>query len=390
MSLMLSPSIKISGWQCKMAEPISSYIIKIASRCNLNCDYCYEYNMGDNSWKSEPRVISESILNQSLLRIKEHAKINNLEHIHISLHGGEPLLVGYDHFKKITTLIKKNLSSYKLDIGTQTNAVLIDEPYLELFSKEKIYVGISLDGPPEYNDQHRFYHNQKGSGKDVERALFLLKDFPYFSGILSVIDINYDPLVVWDYMSQFNPPLIDFLLPHATWDKPPKGKKNLLDTDYAKWLIKIFDNWFNGNKKNISIRTFEEIIEYSVGGSGSLETLGLAPVNLLVISPSGGYEAVDTLKSIKPGAHVLGMNVKDHDINSVINHPKINFRQIGINALSDTCKKCNLVDTCGGGYLPHRYSLNKDFDNPSVYCNDIMELINHIHNSTRKKLKGFS
>ena len=29
----------------------------------------------------------------------------------------------------------------------------------------------------------------------------------------------------------------------------------------------------------------------------------------MVISTSGGYEAVDTLKSIKPGAHILGMNV---------------------------------------------------------------------------------
>ncbi len=32
-------------------EPINEFIIKISSRCNLNCSYCYEYNLGDDSWK---------------------------------------------------------------------------------------------------------------------------------------------------------------------------------------------------------------------------------------------------------------------------------------------------------------------------------------------------
>ena len=365
-----------------MSEPISSYIIKIASRCNLDCDYCYEYNMGDNSWKKEPKIISQKTLNIAVDRIHEHAKNNDLEYIHISLHGGEPLLVGYENLKNIIYIIKNKLSEYNVEIGTQSNAVLVDDLFLELLLKEKVSIGISLDGPPEYNDQHRFYHNKKGSGKDVEKALTLLKDFPYFSGILSVINIDYDPLKVWNYLSEFNPPLIDFLLPHATWDNTPYGKSNLYETKYADWLTKIFDSWFHGDKHNISIRTFEEIIEYSVGGSGSLETLGLAPVNLMVISTSGGYEGVDTLKSVKPGAHILGMDVVNHTIEDVLHHPKINFRQIGIKALSQTCKDCNLVETCGGGYLPHRYSNHNEFDNPSIYCEDLKVLINHIHNST--------
>mgnify|MGYP001467112021 CR=1 FL=1 len=81
-----------------------------------------------------------------------------------------------------------------IELGTQSNAILVDDLFLELFLKEQVYIGISLDGPPEYNDQHRYYHNKKGSGKDVVKALMLLKDFPYFSGILSVINIDYDPL----------------------------------------------------------------------------------------------------------------------------------------------------------------------------------------------------
>ena len=41
--------------------PISGYVIKVASRCNLNCSYCYEYNMGDSSWKKMPKYMEEEL-----------------------------------------------------------------------------------------------------------------------------------------------------------------------------------------------------------------------------------------------------------------------------------------------------------------------------------------
>ena len=77
MLLMPFKCIEKNGINRIMAEPIATYIIKIASRCNLDCDYCYEYNMGDESWKKEPATISEDVLNVAVDRIHNHAKIYN-------------------------------------------------------------------------------------------------------------------------------------------------------------------------------------------------------------------------------------------------------------------------------------------------------------------------
>ena len=104
MFLMQLNLIEKNGTKQIMLEPIATYIIKIASRCNLDCDYCYEYNMGDDSWRKEPSVISEDTLNIAVSRINEHAKANALKNINISLHGGEPLLVGYKRFEKIISI----------------------------------------------------------------------------------------------------------------------------------------------------------------------------------------------------------------------------------------------------------------------------------------------
>jgi uncharacterized protein len=358
--------------------PISGFVVKIASRCNLNCSYCYEYNMGDDSWKSMPKIMSIETMSKIMDRIKEHSLKHDFNNISISLHGGEPLLVGIDKFRDYINVIKNNLDGYRYTIGMQTNATLIDQEFLTYFEENDIYVGISYDGPPKVNDLNRYYHNGKGSSKDVEVALELLKDSKIFSGILTVIDVNTNPIDTWRYLAQFEPPIIDFLLPHANWDNPPlsHGENNYVK--YGDWMISIFDDWFNGYKSHIRIRFFEEILYRLFGQKGSLESLGTEEVGLITISSNGAYEQVDTMKSVYPGAQNIGLNIETNDLDEVLLHKGIKDRQTGKNGLCIKCQNCKVVNICGGGYYPHRYSKILDFDNPSVYCEDLYKLITHI------------
>ena len=73
---------------------LNTFIVKFASPCNLNCTYCYEYNTGDDSWKSKPKYFS--LENAILLnkRLKEYLVKTEHNYINIIGHGGEPLLMG--------------------------------------------------------------------------------------------------------------------------------------------------------------------------------------------------------------------------------------------------------------------------------------------------------
>ena len=56
------------------------------------------------------------------------------------------------------------------------------------------------------------------------RAIGLLRTGPFrdlYAGLLCTIDIANDPLAVYESLMDLQPPRIDFLLPHATWDHPP-------------------------------------------------------------------------------------------------------------------------------------------------------------------------
>lgn len=341
--------------------------------------------MGDSSWKRMPKYMTEEIFRKVLYRIKEHCDYHDFNNLDISLHGGEPLLVGHEKLSNYIDLIDEILPDYRVNIGIQSNGLLVDEKYLEILESRNISLGISLDGLPKDNDRYRYYHNGKGSGEDVSSKLKLLMESEVFGGILAVINIDSDPVQTWRYLASFNPPTIDFLLPHAHWDNSKLDNQRI--SEHGDWLIKIFNDWFSGYRQDIRIRFFEEIIYRVFGRPGSLESLGLEEISLVTVGLNGDYEQVDTMKSVFPGAHITQLNIEKNSLNEVLDHQSIAIRQSGISGVSDTCKDCKIVSICGGGYYPHRYSKKNAFNNPSVYCSALFKLITHIEAKVRENLK---
>ena len=72
--------------------------------CNLSCNYCYYLDKTRLFYKTSDAAMSEDLLDRL---IKEYIEINNNEQIVFDWHGGEPLLLGIDYFKKIVELQNK-------------------------------------------------------------------------------------------------------------------------------------------------------------------------------------------------------------------------------------------------------------------------------------------
>jgi radical SAM protein with 4Fe4S-binding SPASM domain len=171
--------------------------------------------------------------------------------------------------------------------------------------------------------------------------------------------------------------MIDFNLPDAHWDNPPPRHSHG-GLSYGDWLIAVFDESAAGEAYRHSIRMFDDIIGLSVGASKANEALGLAPVTLIVIESDGSIQGVDTLKTTYAGAPDLGLTVTDDTLDRALAAPAVADRQHGADPLAATCRTCDLLTVCGGGYLPHRFSTANGFANPSVYCTDLQQVIRHI------------
>jgi uncharacterized protein len=362
-------------------DPLTQFVLKVHSRCDLACDHCYVYEGPDQSWRGRPAAIPEAVARQAAIRIAEHAQARRLSAVQVILHGGEPLLARPPRLRQVISELQSALGGVcDLDLRIHTNGVLLDEQACDLFAEHGVKVGISLDGYRAANDLHRRYADGRSSHAKVIAAINLLRGSRYrhlYSGLLCTIDTRNDPLGVYESLVALDPPRIDFLLPHATWEHPPI-RNTAAEAEYADWLTIIFDRWL-ADGRPVRIRTFDSVISTLDGGSSLTEALGLGPASLAVIETDGSYEQADSLKTAYDGAPATGLNVFSHSLDQVAGHSGIAARQQGLAGLCQTCQRCPVVTSCGGGLYAHRYRAENGFDNPSAYCPDLLKMISHVH-----------
>jgi radical SAM/SPASM domain FxsB family protein len=355
------------------APPLRTFILKVVNRCNVDCDYCYVFSGPDQSWRTLPVRMGTDVARATARRITEL----RLDRVDVVLHGGEPLLAGPRHLGAVLQILRDEVNA-AVSFELQTNGVLIDREWLDLFERFGVRVGVSLDGPPTANDRHRRSHRGRSTADAAVHGIALLRSRPQlFAGILAVVDLRNDPVEVHDYLAALGPPVIDFNLPHATHDFPPY-RTDVDEPEYGRWLSRVYDAWLCADAYTHSIRILEDIVALSLGAQGAVESLGLVPSGIVVVESNGAIEDVDTLKSVAQGAAGLGLNVFEHTFDEAARHPAIGLRQAGAAALADECQRCPLVSVCGGGHLPHRHSAEHGYRNPSVYCQDLAYLIRHI------------
>ena len=382
------PALIHQGWR---PTPFREFIIKIHSRCDLSCDYCYMYEMADQSWRSQPRRISTEIAEAVAERIGEHARVHKLQDITLILHGGEPLLAGEQAIWSLVEATRKAVGpEVRVKVGIQTNGVGLTDSYLQLFSELEVRVGVSLDGGPVEHDRHRRFASGRGSHEAVVAGLRRLRQTQYrhlFSGLLCTVDVRNDPIATYEALIGFEPPMIDFLLPHGTWDTPPLGRTpNPRDTPYADWLITIFNRWYHDPCTRV--RFFDDIIRLILSGKSRGDAVGLAPSTMVVIETNGALEQADSLKATYEGATATGLHVTRDQFDAALMLPSMAARQIGVQALAAECRSCRIHQVCGGGQYGHRYRSGTGFANPSVYCPDLMRLIDHISEVVRADLSA--
>ncbi|WP_226967156.1 FxsB family cyclophane-forming radical SAM/SPASM peptide maturase [Streptomyces phaeolivaceus] len=396
--------------------PVSlrQFVLKVHSRCNLDCDYCYVYHSADTSWRAKPRVMEPAVAEQVARRIAEHAVTHRLPDVRIVLHGGEPLLLGAERLGELLGILGGGLAPAGVPVrfSAQTNGVLLTPDILDVLHRHRVGVSVSLDGTRAGHDRHRRFPKGEGSHGRVTEGLGRLgstEHRPLYAGLLCTIDLANDPVDTYEALLASRPPRIDLLLPHGTWDTPPPGLTDRRDrlpadppvdargmtalpgkTPYADWLRQVFDRWYDAPVRETGVRLFEELMAGVLGGSMRTESVGLAPATLAVIETDGSIEQSDSLKIAYEGAPETGLDVFRHTLDDVLDQPLIRQRQSGARGLGPVCGRCPLLTVCGGGLFAHRYASGSGFRNPSVYCADLAALTLHIRNRVRADLAGAS
>lgn len=327
------------------------------------------------------KSISDKLIQQSLRQDAGFA---------IVLHGGEPLLLGYDGLYQLISNLRSNLDEKRYPISIQTNGSLITTNLLNLFSDFRVSVSVSIDGPKVANDLGRIDLRGKSTFlKTVGGIEYLMshpdKDF-LFAGTLTVIQPSTSAINTYEFLKNIGSPNMDFLMQDGNHDKLPVGKESFYSTEYGDWISDLFQCYVK-DPSPVPIRFFDDIIRLLLGGVSTKEGHGIEPFGILIIETDGEIRKNDTLRSSFDGADLFinRWNISNTEIYSVLNSQEFSdYSKIQV-PISGTCSSCGYFSVCGGGMPLYRWSEKHGYNAPSVYCKDHIKIIDIIKEELKKE-----
>ncbi len=369
---------------------IDTVLIKVASRCNINCSYCYIYNMGDEGWLEMPNHISHETTLAVATALNELTRIQTRPFA-VVLHGGEPLLLGPQKLATVLSQLRKSVPQ-ECSFGLQTNGILITDEILDVCFDHMTTVSISIDGPKHIHDRGRVGHNGEGTFDKVLNGLSRLRNHPkssfLFSGLLAVIDPESDPREVYEFFKTLNPPSLDFLYRDGNYMRLPEGKAWLRSTEYGEWFSRLVSIYLF-DPQPLRIRFIDDLIRLILGGKATKDGVGLNDFGILVIDTDGSITKNDTLKSSFNGADRFATEWSVHggNLEHILNSDEFAEAHALQRPTSKICLACPELNVCGGGMALNRWCNTNGYDNPSVYCSDQLLLIRNIrdHIATLQK-----
>jgi uncharacterized protein len=361
-------------------DALRGVTFKVAARCNLNCSYCYVFNKGDTTWRQRPARMSREVFEAGIARLREACLRTGRDEVSVTLHGGEPTLIGADRARAFFDAARRGLEGVAdVRLAIQTNGTRLTGEWVALFGEYRVDVAVSMDGPPTVHDHHRVDHRGRGSHRAVLRGLDLLREGGVPFAVLSVVNFDADPLEVHEHFCGLGADQISYLMPHHTHDDIAEVHARYGSTPCLDWLSSVLHHWWDHGTLRTVVQPFASMARMVLGGPSDLDLFGGAPLGFCFVETDGDIEGLDVLKVCEDGFAGTAYNVLSDGFDAfaasggLLSETVFRGRR-----LPSGCTACAEAETCGGGYVPHRYLRGAGLDRPSVWCPDLLGLFGQL------------
>jgi uncharacterized protein len=365
------------AWRLDAPDSIEALqvVYKIAERCNINCTYCYYFNMGEVSALSRPAKASLEVTQMLAEWIAQGCGELSIPHAKLSFHGGEPTLVGAKAFneacRRFRTIIEPAAT---LSLSIQTNGVLLDERWIDAFIDHGVGVGVSIDGPQEANDRFRLDRRGRSTFSRIEDAIRRLVEAHEVGAPLpstiSVVHIGNDYRSVYRYLRSLGVMEMTFLLP----DRNADDVSFVTSGDAARYgscLFDIFSEWLLEDDPNVHVKFIDQLLAHFRPDTEPGQAFCRSrKSNQVVIARSDGTVAIDDtfIPALSWYADSPVYSTQQNTLREFLGDPIFREIEETTNELPNGCTDCRWRRVCRGGDFENRFSAGNGFDNPSVYC----------------------
>jgi uncharacterized protein len=162
-------------------EPaIAVVVVQPTPFCNINCSYCYL-----------PGRTNTAVMTQDTLRTLFEKVFGSGwadPQLTVIWHAGEPLVMPVSYYEEAFALIE-SMRPQEIQVrhSFQTNGILLSKAWCDLFRKWRVGVGVSVDGPRQFNDAHRVSRKGHSTFDKVVAGIRLLRSEQVPFHVISVL-----------------------------------------------------------------------------------------------------------------------------------------------------------------------------------------------------------
>ena len=256
------------------------------SLCNLDCRYCYYLDKSGLYGGREPRM-TEDMLEKL---IKNYLGSCDVPEVTFNWHGGEPLIMGLDFYRKAIEFEKKYAEDKIVHNTLQTNGTLLTPQWADFFAENNFLIGISIDGPEHIHDRYR---SSKAGEPSFSRVMAGLRTLVYggveFNTLTAVSKASEGHgLEIYQFLKSIGSKYMQFLpvVEKIRYQKGDNGKTlksvrptivnpsgesdgigtwSISDVGYGRLLCDIFDYWVRHDVGQYFVGMFDATLAGWVG-----------------------------------------------------------------------------------------------------------------------------
>ena len=401
-TLTLDDALRISG---PMAFNI---MIKPAgSLCNLDCHYCYYLD------KAEIYGGYESRMSLDMLEtcIREYIAANDVPEVTFNWHGGEPLVMGLDFYRKAVELERKYAGDKIIHNTLQTNGTLLNYDIASFFRDNDFLVGVSIDGPRDIHDKYR---KDKGGAPTFDKVLrgieTLYRTGTQFNTMTTVNKASEGTgMEVYNFLKsvgsrymQFMPVLEHIKYPVGSNGKPRKGARpyivepstegaeiamwSVSSMAFGKFMCDIFDYWVRNDVGQYFVNQFDAALACWCGAQPGTCVYAETCGGNSIIEHNGDVYCCDHF--VYP-EYKLG-NIAGTDLREMMNSPvQTKFGISKRNGLPKKCIRCRYAFACHGECPKHRFNRMESGETGlNALCDGYYKFYSHVE-PYMEKMKEF-
>ena len=366
------------------------------SLCNLDCHYCYYLDKAEIYHGRQPRM-SEQVL-ETLT--KQYLESNDVPEVTFNWHGGEPLVMGLDFYRKAVELQQKYAGGKIVHNTLQTNGTLITPEWADFFRENDFLIGISIDGPADIHDKFRKDKGGQNTFDKVMRGVNLLRQRGVQFNTMTTVNKASEGrgAEVYRFLKSIGSRYMQFMpvVEHVVYPVDSQGRMQKKARPYivspetpgaylARWSVSsqgfgrfmcdIFDEWWRSDVG----RYFVNIFDATLAGY-----CGAQPGSCAYAATCGGNLVVEHNGDVYPCDHFVYPEYFSGNIGSVHLRQIASSdmqRRFGLNkrnTLPSKCISCKYVNVCHGECPKHRFSKTDNGDTGlSTLCSGYYMFFEH-------------